>query len=155
MAIRSPSLVFDIMDATEVADNGDPDHERHHPPEDVSAWCRCGNCRHMPSVVEQLCCRMQPRHCLSQRAELEMLVLDEGVLAVADHVGGQSSPRQQRQEACCVPTICVVAAWTPWAGQPEGNNQLLRLGHPRPLPVGGRPLSWLCAVKLLAATAVK
>ncbi len=84
LAIRSPSLVFDIMDATEIADNGDPDHERHHPPEDVSAWCRCGNCRHMPSAAEQLCCKMQPRHCLSQRAELEMLVLDEGVLAVAD-----------------------------------------------------------------------
>ena len=27
LAIRSPSLVFDIMDATEIADNGDPDHE--------------------------------------------------------------------------------------------------------------------------------
>ena len=62
----------------------DPDNERHHPPQDVSVWCRCGNCRHMPSVAEQLCCKMQPRHCLSRRAELEMLVLDEGVLAVAD-----------------------------------------------------------------------
>ena len=54
IAIRSASLVFDIMDATEIADNGDPDHERHHPPEDVSAWCLCGNCRHMPSAAEQL-----------------------------------------------------------------------------------------------------
>ena len=84
MAIHSLSLVFDIMDATKIANNGDPDHERHHPPEDLSAWCRCGNCRHMPSAVEQLCCKMQPRHCLSRRAELEMLVLDEGVFTVAD-----------------------------------------------------------------------
>ena len=38
----------------------------------------------MPSAVEQLCCKMQPRHCLSRRAELEMLVLDEGVFTVAD-----------------------------------------------------------------------
>ena len=83
IAIRSPSLVFDIMDSTEITNNGDPNHERHHPPDDLSGWCRCRNCRHMPSVAEQLCCKMQPRHCLSQRAELEMLVLDEGVLAVA------------------------------------------------------------------------
>ena len=75
IAIRSPSLVFDIMVSTEIANNGDPDHERHHPPEDLSGWCRCGNCRHMPSVAEQLCCKMQPRHCLSQRAELEMLLI--------------------------------------------------------------------------------
>ena len=38
----------------------------------------------MPSVVDQLCCKMQPRRFLSQRAELDMLVLDEGVLTVAD-----------------------------------------------------------------------
>ena len=38
----------------------------------------------MPIAVEQLCCKMQPQHCLNQRAELEMLVLDEDVLAVAD-----------------------------------------------------------------------
>ena len=52
--------------------------------EGVSVWCRCGNCRHMPSAAEQLCCKMQPRHCLSRRAEMEMLDLDEGVLAVTD-----------------------------------------------------------------------
>ena len=84
LAIRSPSLVFDIMDATEIANNGDTDNERHHPPEDVSAWCRCSKCRHMPSAAVQLCCRMQPRHCLRRSAGLEILVLDEGVLAVAD-----------------------------------------------------------------------
>ena len=44
-----------------------------------------------------------------------------------------------------------MAAWAPWPGQPAGNTQLLCLGHPRPLPVGGRPLSWLCAVTLLVA----
>ena len=82
MAIRSPSLVFDIMDATDVADNGDPDHERHHPPEDVSAWCRCGNCRHMPSAAELLCCKMQARHCLSQNWTCWCWM--RGALAVAD-----------------------------------------------------------------------
>ena len=40
MANRSPNLVFDIMHATEIADNGAPDNERHHPHEDVSAWRR-------------------------------------------------------------------------------------------------------------------
>ena len=30
MAIRSPSLVFDIMDCMEIANNGDPDHEQHN-----------------------------------------------------------------------------------------------------------------------------
>ena len=84
LSAARPWCLTSCMDATEVADNGAPDNERHHPPEDVSAWCRCGNCRHTPSAAEKLCCKMQPRHCLSQRAELEMLVLDEGVLAVAD-----------------------------------------------------------------------
>ena len=150
MAIRSPSLVFDIMDATEVADNGDPDNERHHPPEDVSAWCRCGNCRHMPSAAEQLCCKMHPRHCLSQRAELEMLVLDEGVLAVADqHRADMLAGEVRLNNEGCVSTICVVAAR---ARQPAGNTQLLRLGNPRPLPVGGPPQSWLCAITLLVAS---
>ena len=186
MAIRSPSLVFDIMDdATEVADNGDPDNERHHPPddvglpdqqkkpvlaavfgdvgvtaansrvvfdarlatrrhsqtpttsattfrpdflhyysttsthhsnktcpptsthdgqtttanllpEDVSVWCRCDNCRHMPSAADQLCCRMQPRHCLSRRAELEAGML-AGEVRLQTKVGGM----QHTDNLCC------------------------------------------------------
>ena len=75
IAIRSPSLVFDIMDSTEIANNGDPYHERHHPPEWVVSLRQLPSQAIAVSVAEQLCCKMQPRHCLSQRAELEMLLI--------------------------------------------------------------------------------
>ena len=72
------------MDAIEKRVTGDPDHERHHPTEDVSSWCVCGNCRHMATATERTCCMMQPRNCVSMRDAFEILVLDEGVLAIAD-----------------------------------------------------------------------
>ena len=84
LALRSPSLMFDVLDAIEKEETGDPDNERHHPTESVSSWCSCTNCRHMPTAAERVCCRMQPRNCVSSRIQFEMLVLDEGVLAVAD-----------------------------------------------------------------------
>ena len=84
LVLRDCSLVFDVLDAIEKRAAGDPDHERHHPTEDVSSWCVCGNCRHMATASERTCCRLQPRNCVSMRDAFEMLVLDEGVLAIAD-----------------------------------------------------------------------
>ena len=52
VAIRSPSLQFDIMDYVETPQTGNPGHQRQ--PEDVSGWYVCGNCRHKPSAAEQV-----------------------------------------------------------------------------------------------------
>ena len=52
LALRSPSLMFDVLDAIEKEQTGDPDNERHHPTESVNSWCSCTNCRHMPTAAE-------------------------------------------------------------------------------------------------------
>ena len=59
---REPGLVFDLCE--EDAPPPPP------PPGNLAAvpsWCRCGNCRRMPSDLEDKCCGCQPQNCVSKR----------------------------------------------------------------------------------------
>ncbi|XP_069109769.1 uncharacterized protein [Argopecten irradians] len=76
---REPGLVFDLCEGA--AGGGDPERE---PGVTLTtpAWCTCTNCIEMPTDLERKCCSCLPRNCVSQRLELETLVLDPQVLAL-------------------------------------------------------------------------
>ena len=61
---REPALVFDLCEA---AAGGDQPHAP--PPGSPTApdWCKCGNCRQMPTDLEKKCCACLPRNCISVR----------------------------------------------------------------------------------------
>lgn len=65
---REPGLVFDLVE-----DDGAP-----APPPGFAAgqtpnWCKCSNCRQMPTELERKCCGCKPEHCVSQRSVSDML----------------------------------------------------------------------------------
>ena len=53
-----------IMSPLEKGDEG----AGHHPSCNIQApeWCKCGQCREMPTEVEIKCCGYVPKNCLSK-----------------------------------------------------------------------------------------
>lgn len=74
MMKRHPTFVFDVLEEINQPISNDED--------DVSAavqkpsWCSCGNCREMPLVIENVCCRQLPASCHSKLAEFNLLILE-------------------------------------------------------------------------------
>ena len=67
VTMRNPGLIFDLLE-TRGAHGGQPGPGgaggaggAQESPE----WCRCGNCRPMATELENLCCNLQPRNCIS------------------------------------------------------------------------------------------
>ncbi len=65
MVDRQPSLIFDIL-AEQMAAN-QPPKPPADPSEDNPApeWCKCRNCRDMPTLEENLCCGYRAEDCIS------------------------------------------------------------------------------------------
>ena len=61
LAVRMPGLVHDILDIL----HEEPLPASHYT--SVAPWCKCGNCREMPTQTERVCCGMKPQHCLKDR----------------------------------------------------------------------------------------
>ncbi|XP_041363654.1 P2X purinoceptor 7-like [Gigantopelta aegis] len=80
LAEREPGMVFDLCEAS-----ASPSPYRYHPPpgQTSPSWCRCGNCREMPTEIERKCCDNLPRNCISQQPEMDILVLEEQGLRLA------------------------------------------------------------------------
>ena len=67
LAVRMPSLVFDIMEDMEQPPPPPPGPSPSPNTGLIPPWCRCTNCRHMGTRVEEVCCNMLPVNCLSLR----------------------------------------------------------------------------------------
>ena len=59
---REPGLLFDLVEGVDDGNGGSPSPNTGSP-----SWCRCGNCREMPTELERKCCNCLPRNCVSQR----------------------------------------------------------------------------------------
>ena len=70
------SLAKSILDIT-------PEPQAPLPPSPSSTpdWCTCGNCRPMPSPIENVCCRR--RNCITQYDVFQLICLHPVVLRVA------------------------------------------------------------------------
>lgn len=83
MMKRHPTFVFDVL--------GEINQPLSNDEDDVSAavqkpsWCSCGNCREMPLVIENVCCRQLPASCYSKLAEFNLLILEPTVLRLANN----------------------------------------------------------------------
>ncbi|MGH0176952.1 UNVERIFIED_CONTAM: hypothetical protein FKN15_074160 [Acipenser sinensis] len=71
---RPPSRSEDI-EMQEERQTGVSSKEHETPP-----WCRCGQCRPMTSLKEELCCRRSAGQCISTSATFSRLVLDRQTL---------------------------------------------------------------------------
>lgn len=75
---RQPAMMFDLLQTMERK----PDEEKS--PSDAPEWCTCRKCRDMPTDEEKLCCGQAPDTCLSQTPEMDMLVLQPGVINITN-----------------------------------------------------------------------
>ena len=61
---KQPGLMFDVWD--EVYQAGNPNQEPEPGrPQTTPSWCKCLNCREMPTDLERLCCGLKPENCVS------------------------------------------------------------------------------------------
>ncbi|XP_060576426.1 P2X purinoceptor 7-like, partial [Ruditapes philippinarum] len=75
---REPGLLFDLLE-----DDGTPPPQPPHPAaSNIPSWCRCLNCREMPTELERKCCGCKPENCVSQRDQMDRICLDPEVLAI-------------------------------------------------------------------------
>lgn len=63
LVVLHPALVFDVMHETEAA--FPPSDPKPANTNDAPEWCKCGRCRPMASLREQLCCGCLPDNCHS------------------------------------------------------------------------------------------
>lgn len=53
------------------------------PNENTPDWCKCGECRVMPTELENKCCAKVERPCITNNVLFHQLVLDSNVLHLA------------------------------------------------------------------------
>ncbi|XP_076084719.1 uncharacterized protein LOC143055455 [Mytilus galloprovincialis] len=86
---EQPSFLFRVLEAvnqefTASETTPEPDPEPTPTPSvGIPTWCRCSNCREMPSEVEKRCCNQIPQNCHSTLHDFHNVVLDPLVLEVA------------------------------------------------------------------------
>ena len=68
------------LELVRAALQSDPPEMPHQPAGNVP-WCVCGNCRAMPTSVENVCCRQSS--CVTSTDLFESTVLDINVLSIA------------------------------------------------------------------------
>ena len=54
---RHPGLIFGIL-------NNDDTSQENSCRSDPN-WCKCGNCKEMPTPTEQVCCNKKPENCIA------------------------------------------------------------------------------------------
>ena len=74
LMIRQPSFVFDVLEEI-CGDESLPPSQG--PYSENPDWCKCGNCRQMPLLIENLCCKKSPELCISKIPEFTLLILEE------------------------------------------------------------------------------
>ena len=82
MMKRNPSFVFNVVEEiSKTNEEGEP-----LPPSssETPHWCVCSNCREMPTMAENVCCKGTPDSCVSQFPEFTLLILEPGVLNIAN-----------------------------------------------------------------------
>ncbi|XP_036438126.1 uncharacterized protein LOC118815846 isoform X2 [Colossoma macropomum] len=72
---RQPNLVFDVLKLCQHTNDAPPSEPNPHLP-----WCKCGNCRDMPTDIEKLCCDQQPDYCISRLHHFCYFCLDDELL---------------------------------------------------------------------------
>ncbi|KAJ8017829.1 P2X purinoceptor 7 [Holothuria leucospilota] len=68
-----------VMVVFEDPHGDEPDDE----PENDVEWCRCGQCRHMPTDIESVCCRRRVGACVTSNAHFASLIIDPEALELA------------------------------------------------------------------------
>ena len=65
-----PGLIVTLLE------RGDP-NQGHHPEPTTSqpGWCKCGNCREMPTDAERKCCGLTAINCLSKHPVRSQVVV--------------------------------------------------------------------------------
>lgn len=58
-------------------------HDDPHPEQEIPEWCMCGNCRHMPTQIENKCYCTRRMGCITTQPLFHQLVLDAEVLDIA------------------------------------------------------------------------
>ena len=82
---KMPSLFLDMAEivnrstSTESSEPTEPTRSLDSPNNKLT-WCVCGHCAQMTSEMENICCGMQPRACLSQLPLMDIYILDQMVL---------------------------------------------------------------------------
>ena len=82
---KMPSLFLDMAEivngstSTESSEPTEPTRSLDSPNNKLT-WCVCGHCAQMTSEMENICCGMQPRACLSQLPHMDIYILDQMVL---------------------------------------------------------------------------
>ena len=91
MMEKNPAFVFHVMEENEkCADNqllSTSDSPPIPPPLSESnpiPWCTCGNCRPMPSLIENVCCKGSSETCIARVPEFVLLILEPMVLNMAN-----------------------------------------------------------------------
>ncbi|KAK3601088.1 hypothetical protein CHS0354_024797 [Potamilus streckersoni] len=76
---KHPSMVFEILNCSSTEQHGY--HPR--PGSESASWWICSNCREMSTDEEKQSCKQIPPNCYSMLPDLDLVVLDEIVLLVA------------------------------------------------------------------------
>ena len=93
---RQPGLIFNVLeevsvngradDAFQSNDESPPDDANLPPtapgPSEEVPWCVCKECRPMPTLVENLCCRGE--NCVAKSPEFALIALEPMVLNIAN-----------------------------------------------------------------------
>ena len=64
---------------------GDNEPDPGPPNEEIPDWCKCQNCRPVPTAEENKCCKRTVRPCITTNPLFTQLVLDANVLDLAMH----------------------------------------------------------------------
>ena len=97
MMRKNPAFVFHVMEENEKCSSSStdddqlcttPDAPSSPPPlpeSNPNPWCTCGNCRPMPSLVENVCCKGSRETCIARVPEFSLLILEPMVLNMASN----------------------------------------------------------------------
>ena len=80
MMKRDPSFVFHVMEENKSSLPSDPSPSASSP-----EWCKCQNCREMPTLLENVCCQGTPETCVSKLPEFAILIPEPMVLNMTNN----------------------------------------------------------------------
>ena len=80
MMRRNPSFVFHVLEESENSNNN-----YNSSLDEFPHWCTYHNCREMPTMLENVCCKRTPETCVSKLPEFSLLILEPMVLNMANN----------------------------------------------------------------------
>lgn len=75
-------VLVSVANGLSTSSPGNPSSD-DEPDSTEAEWCKCGQCRAMPTAEERLCCRRTPGLCVTVQDEFRRVSLDRVVLVVA------------------------------------------------------------------------